>query len=192
MKKRLPKGQTKLFPEFEAISELKEELGLILNEEVICPFCGYRSRAIEFRVKKSSKSSKYSTKKFKCPDCGQVMKRSTLLRDMTVSDWARWLYYDVIRASRGKGFHRISFDKLSQRLKEYGWAKEFWEAWKAAKEGRDRSDIEDYLDYLRSASSEMRSKCEKLKSGLTGRNSITCITCENYNFCWPEELREWE
>jgi len=156
-KKRLPKGQKSLLsPEAEAHTEFKEDMGkLVFNMEVVCPFCAWRGRVIQFRTKKSERSKSFSTKMFKCPDCGQGMRRDTLFRDFTVSEWARWLYTDVIMF---KGYHRISFPKLLQRLKEYGWANEFWSAWKAVKDNRTTSDVEDYLDYKRGYEEELEAK----------------------------------
>ena len=184
-RKRFSDGQSKLTdPESVAITEFKDDVGgPIFNMEVVCPFCAWMGRVLQFRTKKSEKSTKYSTKMFKCPDCGQGMRRDTLLRDFTVSEWARWLYTDVIMYH---GYNRISFPKLLQRLKEYGWANEFWSAWKAVKEHRETSDIEDYLDYAKQSAREARDMCDKLKKGLAGRSTMTCITCDMHWVCWPK------
>ena len=154
-RKRFSKGQRKLTsPEVVALTDFKDDMGEpIFNMEVICPFCAWSGRVIQFRTKKSEKSKSYSTKMFKCPDCGQGMRRDTLLKDLTVSEWARWLYTDIIMYG---GYHRISFPKLLQRLKEYGWANEFWSAWKAVKEHRETSDVEDYLDYKQTYEEERK------------------------------------
>ena len=123
---------------------------------------------------------------FNCPDCKQGMRRDTLLRDMTPSDWARWLYFDVIKYG---GYNRISFPKLLQRLKEHGWAGEFWEAWKAAKEGRDTSDVEDYIEYAKSSALEARGKCPHYGID-TGKNTMRCTGCDDWFVCWPKDLRK--
>jgi len=189
---RLPKGQQTLDPEAEALKEFKEEFGIksssgsiLFNEEVVCPFCAFVGRVMEFRTKKSERSKRYSTKMFKCPDCGQGMRRDTLLKDMTPSEWARWLYFNVIMYH---GYDRISFPKLLERLRKYGWASEFWEAWKAAKEGRDTSDIENYIEYARTFAKETRESCPHFGKD-TGRSSIRCTRCDLYGACWPKDVR---
>lgn len=188
-RKRFPKGQTKLpDPEVEALAVFKHEMeGPIFNTEVICPFCAFRGRVLEFRTKKSERSKGYSIRMFKCPDCGQKMRRETLLNEMTVSQWARWLYSNVIMYG---GYHRISFPKLMERLKGYGWAREFWEAWKAIKEGRVSSDVEDYLEYLVDSSDAERHDCDNYNKGIAGRSSMFCVTCPSYKVCWPKELKD--
>jgi len=189
-RKRLPKGQRTLIdPEAQALHEFEQGMGeSTLNTEIVCPFCAFRGKVRKFGTKKSAKSESYSTKMFQCPDCYQKMRRQTLLRDMTVSEWARYLYFDVIRESRGSGYNRISFPKLLERLKEYGWAREFWEAWRAAKESRGTSDVEDYLDYMKQSAEEARNMCGKFKQGLAGKNSMTCTTCEWHKTCWADVL----
>ena len=192
-RKRFAGGQRKLTnPEVVALTEFKEELGgPLFNEEVVCPFCAFKARVIQFRTKKSEKSASYSTKMFECPDCRQNMRRATLLRDMTVSEWARWLYFDIIMYH---GYDRISFPKLLQRLKEYGWANEFWSAWKAAKEGRQHSDIEDYAEYMKSSedswltketrAKETKRECDNWKNNVAGIRSMFCTPCDKYDTCW--------
>lgn len=189
-KKRLPTGQKTLEePEVIAIKEFESELGPTFNMEVICPFCAFKGRVIEFRTKKSSQSVGYSAKMFECPDCHEKMRRDTIMRDMTVSEWARWLYNDVIKYG---GYKRISFPKLSARLKEYGWASEFWEAWKAVKEGRQTSSVEDFIDYVKETAQANRDVCEKYQQHIGGRFSMTCTTCNMYKECWPKQLERTE
>jgi len=187
-RKRLPKGQRSLIdPEAEALTEFESDMGEpIFNMEVVCPFCAWVGCVIQFRTKKSEESKNYSTKMFKCPDCGQGMRRDTLLRDLTVSDWARWLYTNVIMF---RGYHRISFPKLLQRLREYGWAGEFWSAWKAVKEHKGTSDVEDYVEYVRQSARESRDMCDKFKQNLAGRNTMVCSTCDIRDVCWPKGVK---
>jgi len=101
----------------------------------ICPFCGYDG---EFRLFLTVGKNGYSRKKFKCPDCNQIMKKETLIREMSVEEWAKWLYASVRVFSNHKQpelafYNRISWEKLSTRLKFYGIANEFWESWKETK-----------------------------------------------------------
>lgn len=184
-RRRLEDTQTKLIaPDVEAMEEFKQELGeSLISQEFICPFCAYKATLVNFRMKKSEKSESFSKRKFQCPDCGQNMLRETLLNDMTVSEWARWLYTSIID-SHGKGYERISFPKLFERLKQYGWAGEFWEAWRAAKEGRGTSSVEDYISYLKSAAEEERKNCQTFQENKAGKSSIICVQCEKYKICW--------
>lgn len=187
MARRLGKGQAGLISEeTTAIMEFRNVLGSSVNIEVICPFCAWKGKVIEFRNWKSPASKEYSIKMFRCPDCGQRMARRTLFKDMSVSDWARWLYFDVIGY---RGYDRIDFPKLLKRLKEYGWANEFWTAWRAAKDGRETSDVEDYADYLRTSANEAKDKCDKFHQGIAGKNAFVCTTCDIYHVCWPKALR---
>lgn len=196
-RKRFAGGQKSLTdPEAVAMKEFKGDMGIpLLSEEVVCPFCAFKGRVMRFRTKRSPRSISYSTKMFECPDCHERMRRDTLLREMSPSDWARWLYFDVIMYG---GHSRINFETLLPRLREYGWATEFWSAWKAAKEGREVSDIEDYVDYKRQHSvgelkswtekerkaKETREACENWKQGVAGIKSMFCTPCGEYDTCW--------
>lgn len=184
-RKRLEPRQSKLItPEEEAVGEFQLELGgpEVFEQEITCPYCAYNGRVVEFRTKKSETSKQYSTKRFKCPDCAQTMLRDTLFKDMTVSEWARWMYFDVVKYEGG--YNRISWEKLLSRLKQYGWAHEFWEAWRAAKEGREHSDVEDFLQYQRDYAQQKRQECPNWQQQIAGRDSMYCVPCPDWKVCW--------
>ncbi len=113
------------------------------NEVVLCPFCAYKNRLIEFRL--ILESGVYSKKRYKCPDCGQIMRKNTLTKHLTLKDWAYWLYAsirvwdDIFYGSKEKVkrensfYYRISWNKLLYRISLYGYGEAFWEAWREVK-----------------------------------------------------------
>lgn len=96
---------------------------------VSCPFCLYTSSIREFLIQLKKG---YSEKRFECPDCGQRMMGKTLKTPMSPSEYGAYLYVNVILE---RGYDRISWTKLTSRLKQMGIANEFWTAWRKAKEG---------------------------------------------------------
>jgi len=145
-RKRLPKGQMKLFPEEPAV-EFKFESAP--PKKYVCPFCLYQGYLHEFQIMNKNGVSK---KRAKCPDCGQRMRMTTLTQKMTVSDLARFIF-DYTYAF---GRHKLSWDKIKPRLKELGIASAFWEAWKQLKNEwyRQRYGLtyEEYLEALQEQS----------------------------------------
>jgi len=112
---------------------------MLANEIYICPFCAYKGKLITFRIK----TEKYTGKTFQCPDCQQVMRRNTLLRNVTPREWAIWLYSSIrVWNKPGEKFYdRIKKNNdgsftLSKRLYDMGEeiANDFWSGWKEAKE----------------------------------------------------------
>jgi len=141
------------------------------NERVVCPYCMYEGRLIEFRTEKKEG---YSSRMFHCPDCGEGMRGETLTREMTVSEYGRWLREQV---ALWHAYTRISWEKLFERLRAKGWAREFWAAYRAAKGGRETSELEDEDEYRRTAEwncprtneplkGPCKEKCENNKDGL--------------------------
>lgn len=144
---------------------------MLANEEYICPFCGWKDKLINFIIKNRITESisleelnekksiiysmdnkiisnpelkriRYTGKSFQCPDCKQIMRRNTLLRNISAREWGMWLYasiriwnkhgesfYDRIKKNRSGGF------VLADRLKLMGEeiTSEFWNGWKEAK-----------------------------------------------------------
>ena len=112
---------------------------MLANEIYICPFCAYKDKLINFRIK----TEKYTGKTFQCPDCKQVMRRNTLLRNVTPREWAMWLYASmrVWNKSGEKFYDRIKKNNdgsftLSKRLYAMGEeiANDFWGVWADAKQ----------------------------------------------------------
>lgn len=116
---------------------------MLANEIFVCPFCAYKDKLINFRIK----TGKYTGKTFQCPDCQQVMRRNTLLRSVTPREWAIWLYSSIRVWNRpGEKFYdRIkkkpdgSSFVLADRIRAMGEdvANDFWEGWREAKEMND-------------------------------------------------------
>jgi hypothetical protein len=111
---------------------------MLANEIYICPFCAYKDKLIVFRIK----TEKYTGKTFQCPDCHQIMRRDTLLRNVTPREWGIWLYASVrVWNKPGEKFYdRIKKNDdgsftLSKRLYLMGEeiAGDFWGGWMDAK-----------------------------------------------------------
>jgi len=106
------------------------------NTIYTCPFCAYNG---ELRLYSVYGKKGYKKNVFKCPDCGQIMRKETLTREISVKEWASWLYSSIRifndhRHPELSFYNRISWEKLSTRLKFYGLASEFWDSWKETKE----------------------------------------------------------
>jgi len=133
-----------------------------------CPFCAYRGSLRDFRVRIKKG---YSRKMVRCPDCGEGMKKRTLLRELSLEDWARWLYTSirVFKDDRtGADFYsRISWGKLLKRLSDYGFASIYWEAWKELKE-RFHETSGDEIDEILVKGYNMTPKEETLHKWLKG------------------------
>jgi hypothetical protein len=98
-----------------------------IDPKVMCPFCLYQSTLSHFGTKTSKGKE---SKMFKCPDCGQGMRQDTLTKDMTTKQFAEWVW-----EYRSFGFWQmINFAKFSERLKNLGIAREFWDEYKRLKE----------------------------------------------------------
>ena len=90
------------------------------NEPLTCPFCLYEASISKFLIK--LKSGRWSEKRFMCPDCGKIMNKATLVREMSVEEFAAW----VLDA---EAWSRVSFNKFTKRLKEMGISYQFWDAY---------------------------------------------------------------
>lgn len=144
-RKRLPKGQTKLF-ESEPTLTVKVEAAPM--QKYCCPFCLYEGYLHEFQI---PLKNGYSKKRAKCPDCGQSMRMDTLTKPMTPTELAKFLYEYILLG----GYHKISWSKLKSRLKLMGAANTFWTAWRQVKDEvyRERYGLtyEEYLAAERAA-----------------------------------------
>lgn len=119
---------------------------------VFCPFCAYHGRLIDFRL--TLERGGYSRKRYRCSDCGQVMRRTTLLMQTTIEEWAEWLYISIRTWNRDEQrfYNRISWEKLWNRLYKYGFGDRFLKAWKEIKIryrllGEQRFE-DSYIDYI--------------------------------------------
>lgn len=100
--------------------------GVDYTEGVYCPFCLYKSALIDFRVKKVDG---WSNSMANCPDCNNNMRMESLTRNMTIVEYAKWVFdYSL------NGFwNKCPFEKFTGRLKAYGWSYQFWEKYKEFK-----------------------------------------------------------
>lgn len=98
------------------------------NTLYVCPYCAYEGQLIEFRLKQKKG---YSHHKKQCPDCFNIMFKETLTQEVTIKQWATWLYSTCREIG---GYDKIKWTKLFERLKTFGISYEFWDEWKKAKE----------------------------------------------------------
>jgi len=150
-RRRFDHKQTKFFIPQKLVREhIGKEVGLKLfaqyQEVFTCPYCLYTAKEVGFMQRSDTK--KEFLKKRRCPDCNERMLEITLHKQMTVEEYARWLYQSII-LSRGT-YDRISWDKLKRRLKAGGVANRFWEAWKRAKKKDYDSEYDGYVRAERS------------------------------------------
>ena len=105
-----------------------------------CPYCLYEGSITHFFIK--LKSGRWSEKRFMCPDCGKIMNKQTLVREMTVEELAEWVLDTM-------AWERISFNKFKTRLKEMGISWQFWEHYKKhKKELMEEGETPSYEQYL--------------------------------------------
>ena len=66
-----------------------------------------------------------------CPDCKvQFRSYSLVSENMEIEDFAKWVF-----DYRSVGYwQKCNRTKLMERLYQYGWAKEFWDAYKKLKD----------------------------------------------------------
>lgn len=113
-------GQKLLFQQIDKKTEEEDKQKMINpNMIVCCAYCLHEDKLIEFGY-----GGKY--KLLKCPDCGCRQRLDTLTMNLSVEEYAKWVF-------ENRAFARIKFDKFKQRLKEKGIDKEFWNAYKRLK-----------------------------------------------------------
>ncbi|MBA7534611.1 hypothetical protein ES705_26860 [subsurface metagenome] len=127
MKKQSPE-QTKLYikksGEMKPVrARAKVEL-IYKTRQFSCPFCLYIAPITRFLIK--LKNRNYSEKRFHCPDCEQIMNRDTLVREMSIEEYAEWIL-------DAKAWDRISFQKFKTRLRKMNIAYKFWGHYKKYK-----------------------------------------------------------
>lgn len=137
----MPK-QTILAPDRETGCKPKEEevvtQTVFLNPDLTCPFCLYVGKISKFRVKTKKG---YSEKRFRCPDCGNMMQKKSLTRSMTVEEYAEWVFMYSL-----SGFwQKCPFNKFNSRLRALGIS---WRFWKRYKELKGEGKGETYQEYL--------------------------------------------
>lgn len=128
---------------------------------LICIYCGHdEENIIGFRH--ISKDGIYSKKTVQCPNCKIIMRKDTLLMDISVEEWARYLYYNIRLYKRDKYFEKIKWESLKKNLNALGISKQFWEEWKKVKEECEGvNDMMYYLDKSLAISSKAKTKAIK-------------------------------
>lgn len=91
-----------------------------------CPFCLHKAKMIDFRIRKGDG---YSKEMVLCPDCNNRMMIRSLANDMTIEEYAEWVFRYSLNGFWGK----CPFEKFSGRLKALGWSYQFWERYKELK-----------------------------------------------------------
>lgn len=108
---------------------------LNLEDKHICPFCGTEQRLKDYKIFFNDKGNKITY--FKCNECGEKMKRNTLINDLTISEWGEWLYLSIryYNHETYRFYDRVHFDKLIKNLKFYpkNVRQEFWDGYKEGK-----------------------------------------------------------
>lgn len=108
-------------------------------KQFLCPFCLYLAPITKFLIK--LKRGNYSEKRFHCPDCGQIMNKQTLVKVMSIEEYAEW----ILDAG---AWERISFQKFKKRLRKMGIAYKFWGHYKKYKaEKTEQYSDEEEEDY---------------------------------------------
>lgn len=117
-----------------------------MNDTYFCYLCAYSGKIIDFRMKKSGGG--YSSKRYLCPDCQQILREISLKMNITPFEWGA-LIYSMIRVFNRRGqefYYRVSFDKLKKRLFRLGINKEFWNGFYTAKNDWNNKKRGDFID----------------------------------------------
>jgi len=136
-------GQT-MFKDGEIVEKPRPRL--VFEEytgEVSCAYCLYTGPMMRFA--RTTAKGKISEKLFTCPDCGQSMRKDTLMMDAGPEQYAEWLYTQIVAY---RAYSRISWEKLKQRLKEKGIANAFWTRWKQCKEQYSVESPGSFADHM--------------------------------------------
>jgi len=142
IKAKLDKRQTELAPNTETGVKEKTPTFNIqtanMTDIVTCPFCLYFGKIKEFLVSTKKGISQYRAK---CPECQNGMLIRSLLQEMTVEEYAEWVYNYV-----ENGFwQKCKWYTWKDRLAKLGWAYKFWKKYRQLK-GEDTT--EGYQDYI--------------------------------------------
>jgi len=124
--------------------------------KVLCPYCLYYGTLWDFKVllKERKGHPVISQAKCQCPDCYQGYMKKTLLQisEMTMEEYGNWFWDGVFTSGSWGIYDKISWDKLTGRLKNhfsYEDRQIFWDVYwehKDLKTGgqTDRQAFEDY------------------------------------------------
>ena len=102
------------------------------SKKVLCPFCLEYNEMFRFIKKRGF---------FICPVCGNDMMFRTLVKEMDIPDFARWVF-----EYRLSGFFQKvypSFKEWNNKLWNLGIAKEFWENYKKLRGDNENEELPD-------------------------------------------------
>lgn len=99
---------------------------LNLNLTVTCPFCLHQAKLRQFLI---STKKGISTARALCRNCNNTMNMNSLTNEMTIEEYARWCF----NYSLSGFWQKVPFTRWSTRLREFGWAREFWDNYKRFK-----------------------------------------------------------
>lgn len=99
-----------------------EEVMINFNKIYLCPFCLYKGKYGTFLTS-------IRQDLVKCPECDNSILVETLVKEMTVKEFARWVY----RYSFSGFWQKCNFKIFNKRLMFMGIAREFWDEYKRLK-----------------------------------------------------------
>jgi hypothetical protein len=113
----------------------KQYYDINFNKVVLCPFCLNYNELFKFIKNRGF---------FKCPNCLNDMILITLIKEMSIEEFARWVY-----GYRLSGFWQKVYPNAKawfKKLYDLGISKEFWNMYNRLKgESKDRNEFnEDY------------------------------------------------
>ena len=96
------------------------------NPKYLCPFCLHEGPMSDYEFK--TPKGKVSKRK-RCPECNNSMIERTLTSEMTVKEFASFVFgYSV------DGFwKKVNYSKFCERLRKLGISYEFWQEYKKLK-----------------------------------------------------------
>lgn len=109
------------------------------NELVVCPFCLYKAQLKVFFI---SNKKGISQKRAQCPDCNNTMQMNSLYNDMTIEQYAEWVF-----GYRRSGFwQKCPFNTWKDRLYKLGWSGRFWSKYQALKADATDESFEETMN----------------------------------------------
>jgi hypothetical protein len=97
-----------------------------LNPTYLCPFCLHEGPMSDYEFK--TPKGKVSKRKL-CPDCNNSMLERTLTTEMTVNEYALFVFNYAL-----SGFwEKVNYSKFCERLRKLGISYEFWKKYKELK-----------------------------------------------------------
>lgn len=100
----------------------------------ICPYCGNYQQLRSYEIVRTKKDR---IKFIRCPNCGEKMRKETLLSDITPFEWGSWLYFSIrTYNSNFYKFHdKVHMGLIVENLKLQSnyIVNDFWDGWNNAK-----------------------------------------------------------